>query len=260
MKKLSITLLCIVLILMQVVAVAALTSGEAKQKWLDAKTASKEKQALHQEAKLAYAANKSAENNHAVVGTGKDVLNAALDEAEAWLNWKKAETEENTIISADLKNSILADVQANLNKITALRADVDSIQNQLGLGLVFLKMIGKYGELVADVARNSGKVFVEVGNSELSKAENYEAKMRTAAETMPNKDLIIQKLDAAKAELSEARTNVANANNKYNEVVLPGTPLIKFSEGNNYIRTARANLLSAQANLNAAYLLMLGGQ
>lgn len=260
MKKSLITLFCIVLILMQVVAVTALTSIEAKQKWMDAKTASKEKQTLHQEAKVNFAVNNSAENNQAVVDTGKAVLNAALDEAEAWLNWKKAETEENTLISQDLKNTILNDVQTNLNKVAALRTDVDSIQNQLGLGLVFLKMVGKYGELVTDVARNSGKVFVEIGNSEITKAESYEAKMRTAAETMSNKDAILQKLNAAKAELSEARTNVVNANNKYNEVVLPGTPLIKFSEGNNYMRTARANLLSVQANLNTAYLLMLGGQ
>ena len=258
MKKSLITIFCIVLILMQVIAVTALTSIEAKQSWMDAKTVSKEKQTLHQAAKINFAANKSAENNQAVVDTGKAVLNAALDEVEAWLNWKKAETEENTIVSPDLKNTILTDVQTNLNKVTSLRTDVDSVKTQLDLGLIFLKMVGKYSELLTDVARNSGKVFVEVGNSELTKADGYEAKMRTAAETMPNKDLIISKLDAAKAELAEARTNVANANNKYNEVVLPGTPLIKFSEGNNYMRTAKANLLSAQANLNAAYLLMLG--
>ena len=80
------------------------------------------------------------------------------------------------------------------------------------------------------------------------------------AEKMEDNEDIIAKLDSAKDSLDEARSNVEKAEDSYEEVVLPGTPLIKFAEGNNYMRTARTNLLSAHSDLNQAYRMMVRGE
>ncbi|MFH1221789.1 MAG: hypothetical protein V1492_01755 [Candidatus Micrarchaeota archaeon] len=257
MDKLKLVFILVALFLLQATVVSALSADEAKAQWSDAKTVSLEKQATYNDARIAYAANKSSANDALVVSTGKDVLNAALDEADAWLVWKDLEAKENPDLPQNLKDAISTDVSTNREKVVLLRSDVAGVQNQLGLGLVYLKMLGKYGELLTDVARDNGKVFVFIGNTQLDKADGYEAKMRSAAETMPNNSEIIAKLDAAKADLAEARSNVGKAEASYNQVVLPGTPMIKFAEGNDYMRVARTNLLSAQSNLYQAYTLML---
>jgi len=157
-----------------------------------------------------------------------------------------------------LKDTIHEDVETNLAKIDELRTDVDGIENPLQLGLVYLKMVGKYIELLTDVARDSGKILVYIGNTRIDTAEDIESKLRAEAVNMGDNDDIIEKLDAAKADLEEAQSNVNKAEASYNQVVLPGTPLIMFQEGNNYLRVAKTNLISAHSNLNQAYILMLG--
>lgn len=258
-KRTIIALFVIALLVMQVTAVSALNAGDAKQEWRDAKDISADKQEIHRDAKLTFAGDKSEENRQAVVDTGKDVLNAALDEAEAWLVWKDLETEENPDIPEDLKVTIHEDVEKNLEKIDDLRVDVDRISNQLELGIVYLKMVGKYIELVTDVARDSGKVYVHLANTQIEKTDDLESRLREGAEDLDNNDEIIKKLDAARDDIDEAKRNVDKAESSYEQVVLPGTPLIKFSEGNNYLRVARTNLISAHGNLNQAYRLMLRG-
>lgn len=229
--------------------------GSAKQDWLDAKQVSREKQAEHREAKIKFQADKSEENRQIVVDTGKEVLHAALDEAELWLEWKREEAEENDEVPSDLRDQILSDIDTNLDKVDALRSDVDGVTNQLELGMVFLKMIGKYGELLTDVARDSGKVWVYVAEQRLGDAEEIEEKLRDVATS----DFVISKLDDAKKDLEEAKENIEKADNSYDQVKTPGTPLIKFSEGNNYLRVARTNLLSAGTKLREAYR-MIGEQ
>lgn len=258
MKKIGILFLVLVL-LAQSIAVSALTAGEAREEWKDAKQVSREKQQIHRDAKIKFAGNKSDENRQKVVDTGKDVLNAALDEAEAWLVWKRLEAEESSDVPDDIKEDIEDDVEANLAKIDDLREDVDGVTNQLELGLVFLKMVGKYAELLTDVARNSGNLWVYKANEYIDTINDYEAKLRAEAEGMDNNDEILEKLDMAKDALDEARENVDKAEASYEQVVLPGTPLIKFAEGNNYLRTAKTNMLSAHSSLNQAYRLMLRG-
>lgn len=259
-RKTATALFLIILILMQSTAVAALTAIEAKKEWRDAKQVSLDKQEIHRDAKIEFAANKSEENRQEVVDTGKEVLHAALDEAEAWLVWKDLEAEENPDLPDDLKDTIHADVETNLAKIDELRTDVDGISNQIELGLVFLKIVGKYIELLTDVARDSGMILVYRANVQLDTAEDYEAKLREEAGKIDDNDAIIDKLDSVKDDLEEARSNVDKAESSYEQVVLPGTPLIKFQEGNNYLRVARTNLLSAMSNLNQAYNLMLRGE
>jgi len=46
------------------------------------------------------------------------------------------------------------------------------------LGIVYLKMVGKYLELLSDVARDSGKILVYRGNTYFETVEDYESKLR----------------------------------------------------------------------------------
>ena len=256
MKKISI-IMVLILLLVQVISVSALSAEDAKDDWQDLKKVSVDAQEVHRDAKVDWAANKSDENNQAVVDTGKEVLHAALNEVEAWLMWKDAEASDNDDVPAEIKDSISADVEANLAKIEGLRADVDGVDNRLELGLVFLNMIGKYFELLADVARNSGDMWVYIGEVKAETIADYEAKLR---ESTSDSEVLV-KLDLALSELEIAERNLENAKDTYAMVKLPGTPLLKFGEGNNYLNAARNNLIVAHGHLNAAYLLMAtGGQ
>jgi len=252
MKKVAILL---VLIIIQSLSAVAISSGDAKQDWIDARKETREKQQEHRDAKIDFAADQSSDNRQAVIDTGKEVLHSALDESEAWLLWKEAEVDESDAPD-DLKDTIKDDIEKNLDTIDGLRDDVNGIVTQLDLGLVFLKMVGKYLELLTDVARNSGKVWVHIGNTFIDDAEDLESKLRNEAE---GNDEALAKLDAAKSDIDEAQENVDSALEAYEKVVLPGTPLFKFAEGNQYMRVARANLLSAHANLNQAYRILLRG-
>lgn len=252
MKRLTTMFIVLALLLVQVVAVSALTAGEAKDDWLDLKEERMELDAVHKSAKLDYAADKTPENAEAVVDTGKDLLNTALDEAEAWLVWKEIEAEEDDRVPQYMKDTVSEDVNTNLEKIDVLREDVDAVTTQLELGIVALKMIGKYFELLADVARDTGLMWVHIGNSQAEKIADYEAQLRETAEEIGD-DEAMEHLDLALDELEIAKRNIDNAEDTYDLVRIPGTPLIKFAEGNNYLRAARSNLLGANMHLNHAY-------
>ncbi len=254
MKKILLVLL-ITMLLLPGISQAA-TSNQLKQDWLNAIKIRMAAEADHKEAKLDYATDKSDENEQAVIDTGKEVLEAALDEAEAWLGWKKLEAQENPNVPDTIQTNIETDVKTNLAKIDTLRTDVKNIDSQLNLGTTFLKMIKSYLELLTDVARNSGSMWVSIGNDLIETAKTYEQKIRAAAEKLPDSDEIINKLNVAKTELQTAQDKVDFAESSYKQVKLPGTPLIKFSEGNNYLRQAKTNLLNAQQQLEHAFNLI----
>jgi hypothetical protein len=237
-------------------AVSALTAADARQDWLEAKQGSLDTQVAHREAKIDWAVDKTAENNQRVIDTGKASLHAALDEAEAWLVWKQLEVEENPAIPADLRTAIGDDVDANLATIDDLRDEVDAIETRVDLGITSLRMVGEYLELVTDVARDSGLVWVYIAETYADTADGYEAKLRSAAEGMPDHAAIIDKLDRARADIDDAYESIDDARDEYEQVVLPGKPLIRFSNGNNYLRIARGDLLSAHGSMNQAYALM----
>lgn len=259
MKKALIVFLLISVLLLQSIAVSALTASEAKAEWREAKQVSKEKQQAHRDAKIDFAGNNSEENKQAVIDTGKETLHAALNEAEAWLIWKQLEAEENPDVPEDLKDDINEDVEKNLEKIDELREEVDDVEGRVELGIVFLKMVGKYFELLTDVSRNSGKMWVHIANKRIETIEDYEEKLRETAEGMDDNEEIIEKLDDAKDDIEEAKSNIEKAEDSYGQVKTGGRPLIKFAEGNNYLRTAKTNLLSAHTNLNQAYRQILRG-
>ncbi|MFC1723972.1 hypothetical protein ACFL0V_07590, partial [Nanoarchaeota archaeon] len=239
MKKI-ITITILLLLLLQ--TSLALSTSDAKRDWLDAKQESKNLQQIHREAKADFAGDKSEGNRQRIVETGKDVLNAALDEAELWLEWKEVEAQENPQVPDHIVDAISQDVTSNIEKIDALRDDVDAIENQFGLGVTFLKMIGKYTELLADVSRNSGNMWVYIADTHADKIEDFEQRLRDSAEDNPE---ALDLLDQARDELDRARRNINDASDVYEQVKVPGTPLLKFAEGNNYLRAARTNLLAA---------------
>jgi hypothetical protein len=257
-KKKFLVVMIVGLLLFQPFAVYALTSVEAKQNWFDAKEASREAQQAHRDAKLDYAADKSEENNQKVIDTGKDSLQAALDEAEAWLIYVEAELDENPEVPDNLKETIKEDIAHNMAKIEELRVEVDAAENRLELGIVFLKMIGKYLELVTDVARNTGLVWIHVANTYADTIEDYEAQMRTVAEGLTDNEDALEMLDAVKADLEAARSNIDDAESEYMKVVLPGSPLLSFSNGNQHLRIAKNHMIEAQRGLREAYRLLVG--
>ncbi|MBU1623059.1 MAG: hypothetical protein KKH52_03530 [Nanoarchaeota archaeon] len=257
MKKLFVGLILLLLVIP--IFATALDADDARQGWRDAKTISQEKQVEHQDAKLDYAADPTEENNQLIVDTGKEVLYAALDEAEAWLIWKQLEAEENDDVPDEIKDDIENDVEANLAKIDELRTDVDNINTKFELGVTFLKMIGKYFELLSDVARNTGSMWVYIGEVRADKISDFEEKLRTTAEEIDDNEEIIEFLDLAREQLEDAEQNIAQADEEYEQVRIPGQPLIKFANGNNYLTVAKGNLLSAHSYLSQAYLLILSG-
>jgi len=256
MGKIVFIIFVLAMLVLQPLTVGAMSASEAKQDWYDARGESRDAQEAYREANLEWKLNKTSENEEKLIDAGKDALNAALDEAEAWLIWANLNAEENPEIPDDLKETIEEDVNLNLEKIDALRDEVDAVETRLALGIVFLKMVGEYFELVSDVARDVGKVWVHIANTRADTVGEYEGMLREAAESMDDNADIIEKLDQAADELEAARENINNAEAAYEEVRLPGQTLIKFSEGNNYLRIARTNLLSAHSYLNQAFNLI----
>jgi len=255
MKKTFFTIAVIAMILGPVITVSAIESG-SKSAWLSAKEASKTAKIVYNQAQLDYTTNKTPENQKAVIDTGKEFLQKALNEVEEWLLWKNTEAQNDPRATDAIRSSIASDVEKNLSKINNYRQEVNEVTTQIELGVETLKLIGGYLELLTDVARNVGALWVQIGNNLLSQASDSEAKLREAAMKLNDNADIIAKLDQAKQELSTAKTNVNSADAVYKQVKLPGQPLIKFGEGNSYLTSARSNLLSAQQQMYQAFLLI----
>ena len=256
MDKRIFVFLVAALFLLQIASISALSAGDAKQAWLDAKDRTQEKKTAHEDAKLARAADNTPDNQKKVVDTGKEYQYAILDEVDSWLDWKKLEAEEDSRVPDDIKQRVYSDVDANKGKVAELRTDVDAVTNEFQLGAVSLKMIGKYFELLADVARDTGAMWAYVEGTHADKIETFEGKLRVTAESMGSNADIIAKLDSAKSELEIARRNIDNAESTYELVKIPGTPFLKFAEGNSYLRAGQANLINAWGNLNQAYVMI----
>ena len=236
--------------------VFALTQSEAKDAWIQAQKTRMDADAAYRQAQIDYQASKTPENEQKVVDTAKTVLSDALDEAQAWLDWKKLEADGDARVPSDIKQNIDSDVAKNLAKIDGFRTDVAGITNRAQVLVVFLKIVGGYVELVTDVARNSGSMWVYIGQQLSTKASDYEAKLRVAAADLPNNADIIAKLDSAQSEIDLANGKIEMAKAAYQKVTLPGTPLLKFAEGNEDLRGARLNLLNAEGQMEQALRLI----
>ena len=60
-------------------------------------------------------------------------------------------------------------------KIRQKIVETYAVETRLELGITFLQMIGKYVELLTDVARNAGMVWVHIGNTRADTIADYEA-------------------------------------------------------------------------------------
>lgn len=246
MKKIFFVIAGTAVFFWAVTVVLALTPAEGREQWF---SAIKDRIAAGEEYKqtvLEYQKDKTPENDHEVINSAKKVLRSALNEVETWLKWKESEVKTDFRVPEDLKLKIEGDVAKNLDKIAVLRQEVESIQNRTQVAAVFIKMVGSYVELVADVARSSGLVWSRIGEQLAVKGESFEAKLREAA---ADKSELLLKLDEAKKELNVVKEQVELAKNAYEKVRLPGTPLINFSQGNLYLQQARLSLLKAESQL-----------
>ncbi|MBU0540647.1 hypothetical protein KKF59_03450 [Patescibacteria group bacterium] len=256
MKKIIAVLTLVASLSANTLPALAATPSELRQVWLDAKQVRLDADAEYRQAQLDYKKDKTPENDQRVIDTAKTVLNDALDEAEAWLKWKRLEADENPRVPADLKSNVDNDVDANLAKIDGFRTDVAGIENRLQVAVVFLKIVGGHTSLLTDVARNSGAMWVYIGEQLASKVSDYETKLRTAAADMSDNTEALAKLDVVKNELAAANKKIALAKTAYEKVRLPGTPLRKFAEANAYLRQAKTNLINAQVQLNHVFSLI----
>lgn len=247
MKRLSI--LIILIFLVSVIPAYAISAEDAENNWIEAKEARQDAESDYRKAKIDFAVDSSEQNEQKVIDTAKDMLNSALDEAEAWLIWKRAEANENEDIPESIELSIEEDVDKNLEMIDELRADVDSIESKSGIGLVFLKMIIKYRDLLTDVARNNGYMWVHIARERADTIEDYQEKLREATAD----EELLEKLDVAKEELDTARSKIDLAEKAYDKVESEGTPFIKFAEGNAYLRQAKRNLMDSYLQLQHVY-------
>jgi hypothetical protein len=256
MKKILIIVLLGVFCL-QTSNALAISDSSAKQDWLAGMKARVAKEEIHLTAKNTYKDDSSEENNQEVIKTGRELLAAVLDEVDYWLIWQKVKAENNSQVSSELQRKILDDVEKNQLKVEGLQKEVSEIDNRIELGVVFIKMIGSYLDLLTDVARNSGLAWVEVGYRLISVGVDYENKLREATEDIEDSAGIISKLDEAKTKLSEALEHVKVANGYYEKVKVPGQPLKNFTNGNVEIRNARNSLLSANQLLIESFKLIL---
>lgn len=246
MRKFITGFLLAVLLLVAASPALALTQSEAKNAWVGAQQVRQDADAAYRQSQLDYKADPSPAGEQKVVDAAKKLMNSALDEAEAWLVWKRIESQNDSRVPAEIKSNISSDVASNLQKIEGLRTDVAGVETRAQALAVFLKMVGGYTELVTDVARNTGAMWAYIGDQLVTKAETFEAKLRVAA---AGKDDLLKELDLVKSELELAKSKVAMAEASYLEVKLPGTPLVKFSEGNRYLREAQTNLRQAQGQM-----------
>lgn len=249
MKRTVVGLALAALLLGPAVPALALTGGEAKIEWVNAQGARLQAETEYRSATLEYQKNKTPENDQKVIAAAKAAMIAALDEAEAWIGWKRVEAAADSRVPAELKAAIERDAATNLAKVATLREEVNGVTTRLQVVAVFIKIIGSYNELVTDVARNTGAMWATIGERLETAGETYEAKLREVALARPANSELIAKLDAARLELAAAKSKIALAKSAYALVKLPGTPLLKFAEGNRYLGEARANLTNVQARL-----------
>ena len=259
MRKGILTFFLLAILLLQPLSVSAMTAYEAKEEWQEARIDSIEARGDYRVARLRFLESRSDEDREWMIEKGKASLHSALDEAEAWMTWVNLDIQENNVVSDEMKERIEEDVNKNLEKIDTLRIEVDGIETRSDLGVTFLRMVSEYLELLTDSSRNVGMIWVSVANDRADTIENLESRLRETAEGMGDNERIIDNLDMALEELERARENIEKANSTYDEVRLPGQPLIKFSEANNYLGAARTNMLSAHRYLNEAFNLMAGG-
>jgi hypothetical protein len=82
--------------------------------------------------------------------------------------------------------------------------------------------------------------------------------MREITEGIEDNEEILNILDAVRTELETAQTNIYAAEYEYLKVVIGGSPLISFANGNQHLRIAKNHMIMAQRELREAYSSLVG--
>jgi len=233
---------------------------EAKQEWFDAVAYHEETKTEWKEAQDLVNADPSDENVENVIEKAKISLTAGLDAAIEYFEYLKEVAEEEDIES---KDTILADLDKNIEKAEVLKLEVDAIQSRWDVGIAVLDIFGKYLEFLSDVMRNTGYVYVEKMDLRIDKIETHrdllEIKVE-AVEDEENKEKYLEMLAEVDEEIEQAKANVEEAQAEYDQISQPTGSGQLFASGNNEIRQAHANLVQAHAEMVELVLEMRGDQ
>ncbi len=256
MKKTAYAVAVLALFVSSAFCVRAVSSSQAWKDWAEARGRRMQAEATYGAATLQDRQNKTPENDRIVVTAAKSLLNAWLDEAQTWLTWRDLEAQQNPDVPASIRKSIDGDVNRSMGKISELRDQVAAFKTVPEGIDVWVKLVGNYLNLTVDVARNSGAMWVAVGDKMLDTADNYEVRLRAAALRAGNSSSSRGKLDNAKSELAAARNEMRQADESYRQVVIPGEPVVMFNQGNSYLMQAKEHLINAQSQMAAAFNLI----
>lgn len=254
MKKLSI--LFILLVVFSSIAYADL--NYAKQKWIDDVVYHEKTKIEWQAAQKLVAESNTPENVQNVIDKAKISLNAGLDAAIAFFEFQK-EKLTGVDISENLKDIIRNDLDENIGVAESLKTDVGNIKTRLEVGLVTLKIVDKYLDLLVDVMRDSGLVFVEKADNRYDKLNNFRDKVESKipeGKEDDYKDL----LDKVESNMNEAKSNIDGAEAKYKSIIQKQGSRIAFQEGNNLIRQSNQNMKLAFENLRLIVIKLRGSQ
>jgi len=241
MKKL---LSLIVILLFSAVVFASVE--DARLKWLDAKEKSLELRQEWQEAQRLVAANNTPENTANVIEKAKASLNSGLDEAVAFFEFHK-EKLTNEDISSDLKSTIESDINKNIDIANGLKNDVDAIKTRAEVGIVSLNIIDAYLNLLVDIMRDSGLVYVEKANLRVGKLEEWRDKLNEKIALAPEdkKAELNRLMDDLNKNLDYAKQEINDAETKYRSITKKEGSGIAFAEGNTLIMKSRSHMVLA---------------
>ena len=242
MKKLF--LIAVVLLLFSSFAFADLES--ARLKWLEAKETHLGLQQEWRQAQLLVAANNTQENIENVIEKAKAALNAGLDEAIAFFEFHK-EKLTSADVSDELKATIESDLNKNIDVAEGLKDDVNAITTRAEVGVVSLKIIDAYLNLLVDVMRDTGLVFVEKANLRVEKLEEFRDTLQEKVDIAPEdkKEDLDKLMESLNVHIDEAKSAIDSAEEAYNSITKKEGSRIAFEKGNTLIRQSRSHMVLA---------------
>lgn len=248
----------IVFVLLVVFSSMVFAHGDLKQEWIDAKAVHKEARDVWKEAQVLVNSVNTPENVRNVIDKAKISLNAGLDEAIAYFEFQKDKLLDSDI-SDDLKVVIQADIDNNLGIANDLKNDVAGITTRLQIGIVTLKIVDKYLDLLVDIMRDTGLVFVEKGNNRHDKLDNFRDRIESNIPADSKSDYQ-ELLDKIENNMNEAKSNINSAEAKYKSITQKQGSGVAFREGNNLMRQSNQNMKLAFENLRLIVIRLRGGQ
>lgn len=237
-----------VFLLFSVVVLASI--ADARQTWLEARETHIELQQEWREAQQLVARENTPENVENVVNKAKVSLNSGLDEAIAFFELQK-EKLTTADVSDDLKQTIESDLNKNIDAAEALKDDVNSIQTRVEVGITSLKILDAYLNLLVDVMRDSGFVYVEKARLRVEKLEQFRDMLQEKVNLAPEskKQELEGLMDDLNKNIQDAKDNIDEAEDNYKSITQKEGSRLKFQQGNTNIMQSRNEMLMAFQNI-----------